>query len=197
MAKVKLDLKSLEIPSAAQKPLYAGVGATDLAYTTVKEYVADVSKKLTDVQKQVTDFKPSKARKQAEDAVTARREAVEGRVADLQQQAKSFPSKVQATIDENVSNVVDTYTELAKRGESVVKRAPKPSSLTAEVKVNESKPVAKPTAKKAPATKSTAKKSTAKKSPAKKSTAKKSTTKKATAKKATVQASVSTGTTNA
>ena len=40
-----IDIKSIdlpEVPEAAQKPIYAGVGATDLAVEKVKGYVADV-----------------------------------------------------------------------------------------------------------------------------------------------------------
>ena len=56
-----IDLKKVdlpEIPAAAAKPIYAGVGVIDLAVEEVKPYVADVQAKaiayVTDVQKDVT-----------------------------------------------------------------------------------------------------------------------------------------------
>ena len=48
MAKAKFDIKS-----EATRPFYAYVGATDLAVAALREYVADVQKKLVDVQKDV------------------------------------------------------------------------------------------------------------------------------------------------
>ena len=42
MAKAKFDFKSIEIPEIAQKPVYAGVGAGDLAIAAVREYVQAV-----------------------------------------------------------------------------------------------------------------------------------------------------------
>jgi polyhydroxyalkanoate synthesis regulator phasin len=200
MAKAKFDFKSIEVPAAAQKPLYAGVGAGDLAVTAVKEYVADVQKRVTgaqkdvetrvaDVQKTVTGFDPKAVRATAVSAAKARRAAVEARVAELQAEARSLPTKVQTTVNDNVATVtgtvLDTYGDLAKRGEAVVRGTKLPSTATVEVKVNETrpsakkapvrkpatKPAAKPTAKKPTATKAPAKKATAKKAPAAKTTA--------------------------
>lgn len=180
MAKVKFDLKSLEIPTAVQQPLYAGVGAGDLAYTAVKEYVADVQRKLTEVQKDaktrvdgvqktVADFDPKSARKQAADAVAARRSAVEARVADLQNDAKALPAKVQTVVNDNVTTVTSTYADLARRGEALVRGTKLPSSVSAEVKVNPTHPGARKAAAKKPA----ARKTTTRKPAAKKATAKK------------------------
>lgn len=177
MAKVKFDLKSIDIPTPAQKPLYAGVGAGELAYTAVKEYVADVQKRITDVQKSVTDFDAKKARKQATDAAAARRTAVETRVADLQKDARELPVRVQTLVNDNVAVANATYTDLAKRGEALVRGTKVPSSVSAEVKVNPTRPAAKkPTTA---ATAGTTKKSAAKKTPAKKATTKKTAAKKA------------------
>ena len=52
MAKAKFDIKTLKLPPSRQA-LYAGVGATDLAVEAVREYVADVQKRLAEVQKDV------------------------------------------------------------------------------------------------------------------------------------------------
>ncbi len=161
MAKAKFDLKS-NIPTVAQKPIYAGVGAGDLAVTAVREYVADVQKKLTEVQKSVADLD---------------RSVVESRVSDLQKDARELPVRVQSLVNENVAVATATYTDLAKRGEALVRGTKLPSSVSAEVKVNPTHPGAKK-----PTTSTTS--GSTKKSAAKKSTAKKSTAKKTTAKKA-------------
>ena len=145
MAKAKFDFKSLEVPAAAQKPLYAGVGAGDLAVTAVKEYVADVQKfvtgaqkdaqtKVADVQKTVTAFDAKTLRDSALSAAKARRAAVEARVAELQSDAKTLPTKVQTTVNDNVATVtgtvLGTYGDLAKRGEAVVRGTKLPSSAS-------------------------------------------------------------------
>jgi hypothetical protein len=168
MAKAKFDIKSIELPAAAAKPLYAGVGATDLAVEYVREYVADVQKKVTKVQKDVQtrftkvqkdvkgfEFEPKAVREQT---VTV----VNGRVSELRSDAKVRVEKVQALVNENVATVTDTYGDLAKRGEQLVARIRKAEAAAQP----------KPAAKKAPAKKSTAKKSTAKKTTAKKTAAK-------------------------
>jgi hypothetical protein len=175
MAKATFDIKSIEIP----KPLYAGVGATDIAYTAVKEYASDVQKKLTQVQKDVTKtvttFDPKSLGKQAVDAAAARRIKVEATVADLQAEAKTLPTKVTTTVNENVALASAAYDDFAKRGETVVTRIRKTAptaSVTvkttptkaASVKVSAtSKPVVKQPARKAPTKKATVKKAAAKK----------------------------------
>ncbi len=117
MAKAKFDILTLDIPAAATKPIYAGVGVTDLAVEVVRDYVADVSKRFVDVQKTVTDFdfEPKALREQAVTAVGARRAAVE------------------AAVNDNVSTVTDTYAGLAKRGEVLVGRIRKQESTKATV----------------------------------------------------------------
>lgn len=207
MAKAKFDFKSIEVPAAAQKPLYAGVGAGDLAVTAVLEYVADVQKKITGyqkdaqtkvagVQKSVTEIDPKSLRDSALSVAKARRTAIEARVAELQAEALALPTKVQTAVNDNVttvtSTVVGTYGDLAKRGEAVVRGTKLPSTATVEVKVNTTIPKAKkapvrtPAVKKATtaATTTAAKKVTAvkKSTPVKKAT---TATKTATAATAT------------
>ncbi len=193
MAKAKFDIKTLELPPVAAKPLYAGVGVTDLAVEYVREYVADVQKKLVgyqkDVQKTVTefDFEPKALRAQAVTVVNARvdaiskdakarRAAIEARITELQAEAQALPTKVQSAVNENVSTltdtVTDTYGDLAKRGEALVTRIRKQESTKA------TKSSAKTTSAKAKTTKTQATKAT-------KSTAKKATT---TAKKSSAPA---------
>ena len=73
MAKAKFDIKT-----EATRPLYAGVGVTDLAVEAVRDYVADVQKKFAGVQKSVTDFdfQPQSIRVQAATVVNSGVDAV-------------------------------------------------------------------------------------------------------------------------
>jgi hypothetical protein len=182
MAKTKIDFKSLEIPAAALTPIYAYVGAGDLAVTAVKEYVADVTAKVADVQKTVTSFDAKKVQTAALEQAKARRSAIESRVADLQAEALALPTKGQSAALGAVGTVTGTYADLAKRGEAVVRGTKLPSTATVEVKVNTTNPAAKKATRKpavktaAPAKKATAKKAPAKKAPAKKAPAKKAAT---------------------
>jgi hypothetical protein len=200
MAKAKFDIKT-----EATRPFYAGVGVTDLAVARVRGYVADVQKKLTDVQKDVQksvndfEFEPKALREQAVTVVSARvdalskdakarRTAIEGRVAELQAEAKAYPAKVQALLNDNVGTATGTYEELVKRGETLVGRIRRQESTqrtttsakTTSAKAKTTTTQAKKTAKK---TSSTAKK-TAKKSPAKSSAKATATAAKTTASNA-------------
>lgn len=185
MAKAKFDIKT-----EATKPFYAGVGVTDLAVGAVREYVADVQKKLAgvqkDVQKTVTgiELEPKALRDQAVTVVNARvdalskdakarRAAIEARVAELQAEAKAYPAKVQTVLNENVATATSAYDDLVKRGETLVSRIRKQEATKA------TKASAKTTTSKAKTTSTQAKKAT--KSTAKKTT---STAKKTAAKKA-------------
>ncbi|HWM74436.1 MAG TPA: hypothetical protein VNQ53_11880 [Nocardioides sp.] len=122
MAKAKFDIKTLELPAVAAKPLYAGVGATDLAVEYVREAVADVQKKFTAVQKDVQ----------------TRVATVQKNVTGLEFEPKALRSdalaqveKVQTRVNENVATVTDTYGDLAKRGESLVARIRKQEATKA------------------------------------------------------------------
>jgi hypothetical protein len=191
MAKAKFDIKDLaqfDFKGEATRGLHAGVGAADLAIETVKEFVTeaqktaqkrfeaaqkDAQKALTSAQKSVKgfEFQPKALRSQATTVVSsrvdelskdakARRTAIEKRVADLQTEAQKF-------VAGNVETATSTYTDLAKRGEKVVKRIRKETAAVADP---------------GPVTKSTGATKTAKKAPAKKTTAKKAPAKKTAAK---------------
>jgi heparin binding hemagglutinin HbhA len=176
MAKAKFDIK--DIKSEAQRSLHAGVGAADLAIETVKEFVTeaqktaqkrfeaaqkDAQKAFTSAQKSVKgfEFQPKALRSQATTVVTsrvdelskdakARRTAIEKRVADLQTEAQKF-------VTGNVETASSTYSDLAKRGEKVVKRIRKETAAVAEPAPAKKAPAKKAPAKKAPAKKSAAK----------------------------------------
>jgi len=185
MAKAKFDIKT-----EATRPLYAGVGVTDLAVTLVREYVADVQKLVAGVQK---DLQPKAFREQAVTVVSARvdtlaqdakarRAAIEARVAELQADAKALPARVQSLLTENVATAGGTYVDLAKRGETLVERIRKQQSTQATVAAAETTEVKAKTTK-TQATKAT--KTTAKKAS---TTAKKSSTTPKSSAKATTTA---------
>ena len=146
MAKAKFDIKDLK--TEAQRSLHAGVGAADLALEAVKEYLADVQKRLEAAQKSVQDFEfqPKALRSQATTVVSARvdelskdakarRTAVEKRVAELQAEAQKF-------VTGNLESATDTYEDLAKRGQTVVKnfrRKPATKQTVANAKTTAAK----------------------------------------------------------
>ncbi|MDN4174529.1 hypothetical protein QWY28_16330 [Nocardioides sp. SOB77] len=198
MARTTFDIKTLadktladiEIPAAAKRPLYAGVGATDLVVGYVRDYAADVQKRFAETQASVQktvadfDFEPKALRDQALVAVNARfealskdakarRTAVEARVAELQGEARALPTRVQATVNDNVVIVSDTYADLAKRGEQLITR------IRRQQETQETAAAAKTTVAKAKTTQTQSAKAT-------KSTARKtSNTAKRTVKKTT------------
>lgn len=206
MAKTTFDIKALadkaladiEIPEAAKRPLYAGVGATDVVVGYVRDYAADVQKRFAQtqdtVQKTVAgiELEPKALRDQALVAVNARvealskdararRAAVEARVAELRGEARAIPTRVQKTVDDNVVVVSGTYADLAKRGEELIariRRQEETQATAAAAKTTVSK--AKTTQTQATtATKTTARKTTntAKRTAKKTSTAPKSSAK--------------------
>lgn len=212
MAKAKFDIKTLELPAVAAKPLYAGVGATDLAVEYVREAVADVQKRFLGVQKDVQtrvagvqknvkgiELEPKALRQQAVTVVNARvdalskdakarRAAVEARVSDLQSDAKARATKVQTTVNDNVATVTDTYAELAKRGETTLKRLRGEVAGALDEGADDIEDAIENVADIVDAPKTpTAKKSAVRKSTASKAPAKKTTVKKAPAKKSTTQ----------
>jgi hypothetical protein len=162
-----IDLPDVPVPAAAAKPLYAGVGVTDLAVEKVREYVAEVQKSVKAFQAPQPKTLQDKAAAQLIDS----RAKFEAKLAELQADAKALPKKVQSRYDENVATVTKQYAELAKRGESVVVKIRKGDDVKAPAKV-EGSVAKKAPAKKAPAKKAPAKKTTAKKAPAKKAAAK-------------------------
>jgi heparin binding hemagglutinin HbhA len=164
MAKTKFDIPT-QIPEAATRPLYAGVGVTDRVVEVVRDYVADMQKRVTEVQKSVADFQVETLTKNLGKDAQARRTRVEKRVAELQAEALALPTKLQKLVDEQVATAGDTYAELVKRGESLVGRIRRQQSTQATVSS------AKSAAAKAKTTATQASRSTAKKS-ASKSTAK-------------------------
>jgi hypothetical protein len=221
----RFDLKSIELPEAAAKPLYAGVGATDLAVAKVRDVATtvqtrvtakvaevqqDVTTRVTGVQQTVKGFalpEPKDLQARAVDTVTARRAQVEAKVGELQADAVALPGKVQTgvkiRVDENVATVVGTYGELAKRGEAIVTRLRSgavPAVEQVAEQVESVQQTLEPTpAEKGAATraeKQAATKPAGKKAPAKKAAAKKAPAKKSPAKKSAAKKSTATKSTD-
>jgi ElaB/YqjD/DUF883 family membrane-anchored ribosome-binding protein len=182
------------IPTEATRPLYAGVGVTDLLVGFVRDYVADVQKTVAriDRQPEVLREQATKVVAQSLDALgkdaQSRRKAVEERVAELQSEAMDLPARLQKLLDENVSTAGDTYADLVERGERLVGRirrqqsskATTSSARTTVAKAKTTNTQATKAAKSSTATakktaRKTARKATAKKSPAR-SSAKATTT---------------------
>lgn len=123
MAKAKFDIPKIdisriggaqvELPEGAKRPLYAGVGATDLAVEVVRDYVAEVQKRFTDLQKSVDsiDLEPKALRDQAATVVGAG-------VSELQKDAAAL---------------TETYFDLVERGERLVGRIRRQRSTEATV----------------------------------------------------------------
>ncbi len=114
----------------------------------------------------------------------ARRVAVEARMAELQADANALPAKVQDVVNENLSQVNDTYGDLVKRGELLLGRIRTQDSTQEAVKAAETTvakakttktqatKAAKTTAKKAKTSAKSTKKVAAEKSSAPRSSAK-------------------------
>lgn len=141
MATTKTRAK-FDIRTEARKPLYAGVGVTDLAVEIVRDLVAETQTRLTSVQKTATN--PKALREQAATAVGARvdalakgskayRAAVEAHVAELQSEARAYPGKVSTMVDDNVASAADAFGDLVERGESLVGRIRRQQSTKATV----------------------------------------------------------------
>lgn len=156
MAKAKFDIKT-----EATRPLYAGVGATDIVVGAVRDYFAEIQTTVADI-----DLEPRALREQAK----ARRLAVEARVAELQ-------AEVRGLVDDSVDTAASFYDGLVQRGETLVTRirrqestkATAKSAKTTSVKVKTTTTQGKKTAKQTSTTAKRAAKratTTAKKSPA-------------------------------
>jgi heparin binding hemagglutinin HbhA len=169
----KFDIAAIDFKGEATKGLHAGVGAADLAFETVKVFVAeaqkrfegyqkDAQKAFTSAQKSVKDFEfePKALRSQATTVLNAR---VEG----LSKDAKARRTAIEKRVSDLQGDATETYEGLAKRGETVVKRFRKQTASVADP---------------GPVKKSTGVTTTAKKAPAKKAAAKKAPARKAAAK---------------
>ncbi len=183
MAKAKFDIKTVQADAqkSAQRAFHAGVGVTDLAVEVVRDYVAGAQKlaqaRVADVQKSVQSFEPKSFGKSVSKSLgkdaKARRTAIEKRVADLQAEALTVPSRAQQALDANVATATAAYADLVKRGQTLVGRIRRQQSTQDTVAAAETTVAkAKTTRTQSTAAAKTAKKTTAKKRTAAKSSAK-------------------------
>ena len=110
------------------RPLFAVVGAGDLAVELARGYATDVQARFANVE-----VEPKVLRDQARTLVAGRvdelaKEAkvaqtrIEARVAVLQADAKAFPARVESFKNETVAELNDTYGDLAARGKDLLNR---------------------------------------------------------------------------
>jgi heparin binding hemagglutinin HbhA len=160
----------------ATRPLFAVVGAGDLAVEFARTYATDVQTRFAKVE-----IEPKALRDQARTVVIARvdelakdaKEAqakLEARVAGLQADAKTLPGKVESFTNETVAELNETYGDLAARGRDLVNRIRK-QQATQDAKAAGKSTVAKAKTTKTQATKSATASSTAAKKTAKTATA--------------------------
>jgi len=194
------NIKQPQVNFTAPRPFYVAVGAADLAVALARTAATDVQTRLAKV-----DFEPKALREQGRTIVGTRVDELnkgakdaqarfEARIADLQKEAKAFPGKVEAIVNEYVAELGGTvedlnkqYDVLAVRGRELVARIRRQQAtqdLEAEAKKTVAK--AKTTATQTKKTASTAKKSAKATSTSAKKTA-------SAAKKATEDAADKTG----
>ncbi len=106
----QFDIKAVqaEATRSAQRVLNAGVGVTDLAVETVRDYVAGSQQRLAEVRKSAVEFEPRAFGAQA--------------VKTVNHQVQAVPALVQQVVDTNVAVATDTYGDLVKRGKTLVGR---------------------------------------------------------------------------
>jgi len=175
--------------AVATRPLYAAVGAGDLAVAFARSAAGDVQTRLAKIELQPKTLRDELG-KGAKDAQTR----LETRVAELQKEAQAFPGKVEALVNGYLAALNDTvedlnkqYLDLAVRGNELVVRIRR-QQATQDLKTETKKTVSKA---KTTATQTQKAGSTAKRSAkATGTTAKKSAS---AAKKATGDAAAKTG----
>jgi heparin binding hemagglutinin HbhA len=104
----------------ATRPFYAAVGAGDAAVAYARSAAGEVQARMHRLQR--ADLDPKALREQAI-------ATVEGRIADLQSDAKALPGRVEQVVNEYVAELnkaIDelnrNYADLASRGEGFVAR---------------------------------------------------------------------------
>ena len=139
MAKAKFDIKSIEIPAVVARPLYADVGAADYTVEYVRETVADVQKRFAvgaegrPEERQGLRLRaqgsprpghhrgqhPRRRPEQGRQGPPRRRRGPRVRAAGRRQGSRHQAAD---QVNEGVNTATETYVELAKRGETTIKR---------------------------------------------------------------------------
>lgn len=129
-------------------PLYAVVGATDLAVERIRTARSELSTR-------ASQFDPKALRDQAQSTITARVETWQADVRSAPDQARDLPVKAQAVVGDAIASALTAYGDLAGRGKSLVTRVRRQQS-TADLTDQ-----AKSTVARAKSTTTTAKKQSA------------------------------------
>jgi cobalamin biosynthesis Mg chelatase CobN len=149
----------------ATRPLYAVVGAGDLAVELARTAANDVQARFSKVE-----LEPKALRDQARTVVVARvdvlTEDAKKAQAKLESSAKALPGVVESYLNETVAEVNETYGDLAARGRDLVSRirkqqATQDAKAATKTTVAKAKTAKTQTTKSAKSTASTAKKSAA------------------------------------
>lgn len=212
MAQAKFDIKT-----EAARPLYATVGATDLAVEVARQYVTDVQGRLTEVQKKVAayDFEPKNLNDKAQNLAKSRVDVVtkeakdrqaklEKRLAELQAELKDAQAKFEARLAELQSDakafpakaqafVTEYVNDVSGTYTDLVKRGEQAVAKLrrVELKVDVDPKATKTTVTAEAKTSTGARKTPATKKPATKTASKAPATKKATTKKSSTTKSAS------
>jgi hypothetical protein len=114
MPKSRFELPT-QLPESVARPLYAGVGATDLAVGVLRDYVADVQKRFGEVQQQVQktvsglDYEPralrTEAQKRAQHATELARKVVNARVEHLNKNVTEDTQARRAAVEKRVAEL--------------------------------------------------------------------------------------------
>ena len=159
----------------ATRPLYAVVGAGDLAVEYARKSTADVQARFAKIE-----LEPKALRDQAVTVVSTRidelgedakgaRSTVESRAKEarstVESRAKETRAQIEAYVNGTVSEVTETYGDLAERGRNLVARvrrqqATQDAKAAAKTTTAKAKTAKTQTTKSAKGTASTAKKST-------------------------------------
>jgi hypothetical protein len=117
MPKTRFELPTHlpHVPESVARPIYAGVGATDLAVEVVREYVADLQKRLGEMQKEVQknvsgiDYDPralrAEAQKRAQDASDQARKLVSARVENLNKTVSGDAQARREAVEKRISEL--------------------------------------------------------------------------------------------
>jgi hypothetical protein len=135
----------------ATRPLYAVVGATDLAVEYARKSTADVQARFAKIELPKLDL--SKVELEPKALGDQARTFAAARMDELSEDAKEARSAVESYVNEAVAEVTETYGDLAQRGQRLVAR------IRRQQATQDAKAAAKTTTAKAKTTKTQTKKS--------------------------------------
>ena len=127
-------MAKFDIKTEATKPLYAGVGVTDLAVELVRDYVTVAQKRVSRPRPRRTSARSSSSRRRCATRPATRVDAISK---DAKAAVPDREAVAAGLVDENLATVGDAYGDLINRGESLVTRIRKQESTKATVAVGQ------------------------------------------------------------